>query len=94
MSIEMSKNEVVNLSIEIIVKVVLLGIVLSWAFMILKPFIVLVIWAIIIAVALSPLIDRLAQRIPVRIKLEKLPEGVELRFGLTASVMVMEGTHQ
>ncbi len=37
---------------------------------------------------------RLAQRIPVRIKLEKLPEGIELRFGLTASVMVMEGTHQ
>ena len=33
---------------------------------------------------------RLAQRIPVRIKLDKLPEGVELRFGLSASVMVME----
>ena len=32
---------------------------------------------------------RLAQRIPVRIKLEQIPEGVELRFGLTASVMVM-----
>ena len=32
---------------------------------------------------------RLAQRIPVRIKLEDIPEGVELRFGLTASVMVM-----
>jgi len=35
---------------------------------------------------------RLAQRIPVRIKLEKVPAGVELRFGLTASVMVMSGT--
>ncbi|HHH37798.1 MAG TPA: HlyD family secretion protein [Epsilonproteobacteria bacterium] len=33
---------------------------------------------------------RLAQRIPVRIKLDKLPEGVSLRFGLTASVMVMK----
>jgi multidrug resistance efflux pump len=32
---------------------------------------------------------RLAQRIPVRIKLEHIPEGVELRFGLTASVMVL-----
>ena len=32
---------------------------------------------------------RLAQRIPVRIKLNKLPEGVKLRFGLTASVMVL-----
>ena len=36
---------------------------------------------------------RLAQRIPVRIKLDKLPEGVELRFGLTASVMVMANSH-
>lgn len=34
---------------------------------------------------------RLAQRIPVRVKLEKLPKGVELRFGLSASVMVMQG---
>jgi len=33
---------------------------------------------------------RLAQRIPVRIKLDKLPEDVSLRFGLTASVMVMK----
>ncbi len=31
---------------------------------------------------------RLAQRIPVRIKLEDLPEGVVLRFGLTASVKI------
>ncbi len=33
---------------------------------------------------------RLAQRIPVRIKLDKLPDGVELRFGLSASVMILE----
>ena len=33
---------------------------------------------------------RLAQRIPVRIKLDKLPEEVKLRFGLTASVMVLK----
>ena len=33
---------------------------------------------------------RLAQRIPVRIKLDALPDNVKLRFGLTASVMVMK----
>lgn len=33
---------------------------------------------------------RLAQRIPVRIRLGALPEGVALRFGLSASVMVLE----
>ncbi|WP_423840765.1 HlyD family secretion protein [Vibrio mytili] len=32
---------------------------------------------------------RLAQRIPVRVSLKELPEGVELRFGLSASIMVM-----
>ena len=33
---------------------------------------------------------RLAQRIPVIIKLDTLPKDVELRFGLTASVMVLK----
>ncbi|BAJ00572.1 HlyD family secretion protein [Shewanella violacea] len=33
---------------------------------------------------------RLAQRIPVRIALDELPEGVELRFGLSASIMVLD----
>jgi len=37
---------------------------------------------------------RLAQRIPVRIKLNAIPKGVELRFGLTASVMVMQNTKE
>ncbi|MGR5501476.1 HlyD family secretion protein [Vibrio sp. DNB22_10_4] len=35
---------------------------------------------------------RLAQRIPVRISIKELPEGVHLRFGLSASIMVMEDT--
>lgn len=33
---------------------------------------------------------RLAQRVPVRIKLDTVPDGLELRFGLTASVMVLQ----
>ena len=33
---------------------------------------------------------RLAQRMPVRVRLDPLPEGVALRFGMTASVMVMQ----
>jgi multidrug resistance efflux pump len=35
---------------------------------------------------------RLAQRVPVRIHIDLLPEGVELRVGTTASVLVMTGT--
>jgi multidrug resistance efflux pump len=35
---------------------------------------------------------RLAQRIPVRVHLEEIPDGVELRVGTTASVLVMTGS--
>jgi multidrug resistance efflux pump len=35
---------------------------------------------------------RLAQRVPVRIRLDELPEGVELRVGTTGSVLVMTGS--
>ncbi len=36
---------------------------------------------------------RLAQRVPVRIQLENLPDEVKLRMGTTASVVVLTGTH-
>ncbi len=35
---------------------------------------------------------RLAQRVPVRIEIEKVPEGVDLRVGTTGSVLVLKGT--
>ena len=62
MGVDMTKDEIVALAIEIAVKLVVLGVVLFWAFMILKPFIVMVIWAVIIAVTLWPLILRLEKR--------------------------------
>ena len=37
---------------------------------------------------------RLAQRVPVRIHLEKVPEEIELRVGTTASVLVKTGSGQ
>ena len=36
---------------------------------------------------------RLAERVPVRVHFEDLPEGIDLRVGTTASVLVMTGTH-
>ena len=35
---------------------------------------------------------RLAQRIPVRVHLTNIPDGVELRVGTTASVLIMTQT--
>ena len=37
---------------------------------------------------------RLAQRVPVRIHFDQLPENVKLRVGTTASVLVMTGTSE
>lgn len=37
---------------------------------------------------------RLAQRIPVRIKLDKLPKDIKLRFGLSASVLIKKYSHK
>ena len=35
---------------------------------------------------------RLAQRVPVRIAIDSVPDGVDLRVGTTASVLVKTGT--
>jgi multidrug resistance efflux pump len=35
---------------------------------------------------------RLAQRVPVRVHLDAVPAGIDLRVGMTASVLVMTGT--
>ena len=35
---------------------------------------------------------RLAQRVPVRIEIDKVPEGVDLVVGTTGSVLVLAGT--
>lgn len=43
---------------------------------------------------INPTFDwiRLAQRVPVRIQLDEVPAGIELRVGTTASVLVKTGT--
>jgi multidrug resistance efflux pump len=44
--------------------------------------------------SISPTFEwiRLAQRVPVRIRIDSLPDGIELRVGTTASVLVLPGT--
>ncbi|RLA68914.1 MAG: AI-2E family transporter [Epsilonproteobacteria bacterium] len=62
MAASLSKKEIVDLSIEIIIKAVLLGVILFYALEIVRPFIIPVLWAIIIAVTLAPLIEKLEKR--------------------------------
>jgi multidrug resistance efflux pump len=44
--------------------------------------------------SISPTFEwiRLAQRVPVRVHLESVPEQIKLRVGTTASVLVMTGS--
>lgn len=59
MSTNLTKNEIVEISFEILIKAVLLGIIVYYAFSILKPFLIPVLWGVIIAVALAPLISKI-----------------------------------
>ena len=56
------REEKVKLAIEIAIKVGLLGLVLYFSYLIAKPFIAIIVWGIIIAVALSPVINSLEKR--------------------------------
>ena len=63
------REEKVSLAIEIAIKVGLLAIVVYLSYLIAKPFVAIVAWGIIIAVALSPLIDSLEKRFGHRKKI-------------------------
>lgn len=56
------QEEKVQVAIEIAIKVGLLALVIFISFLIAKPFIAIILWGIIIAVALSPLINNLEKR--------------------------------
>jgi len=62
------REEKVQLAIEIAIKVGLLAMVIYISFLIAKPFMAIVVWGIIIAVALSPLINSLEKRLGHRKK--------------------------
>ncbi len=65
---EVSNKSVNNLDIEGIVKLVVLGVILYYALAVIKPFIVPVLWGVIIAITFSPLVTRLQKRFPSRRK--------------------------
>jgi len=62
------REEKVKLAIEIAIKLGLLAIVIYISYLIAKPFMAIVVWGIIIAVALSPLINSLEKRLGSRKK--------------------------
>jgi len=73
------REEKVEIAIEIAIKLGLLALVIYISYMIAKPFMGIVVWGIIIAVALSPVINTLEKRFGNRKK---------VIIGLTASVII------
>ena len=66
MTNNLNRDEIVSIAFEILIKAVLLGIIMFYAFSILKPFIIPVLWGIILAVALAPLVAVLQKHIPLK----------------------------
>ncbi|MBA1421447.1 MAG: AI-2E family transporter [Epsilonproteobacteria bacterium] len=73
------REEKVEIAIEIAIKLGLLALVIYISYLIAKPFIGIVVWGIIIAVALSSVINTLEKRFGNRKK---------VIIGLTASVII------
>lgn len=63
MTTELNKEEITSLALEILIKAVLLGVILFYAFEVIKPFIIPVLWGVIIAVTLSPFITSLDKKL-------------------------------
>jgi len=63
------REEKVNIAIEIAIKLGLLAMVIYFSYLIAKPFLAIIVWGIIIAIALSPLINSLEKRFSNRKKI-------------------------
>ena len=61
-----NRDESVKTAVEIAIKLGALAIVLVVSFLIVKPFIAIVVWSVILAVALSPLIQKLASKLHMK----------------------------
>ena len=65
----LEREERVNLAIEIALKVGLIALVIYMSYLIAKPFMAIIVWGAIIAVAISPLVDYLEKRFGNRKKI-------------------------
>ena len=63
------KEEKVNLAIEIAIKLRIIALVVYLSYLIAKPFMAIVVWGVIIAVAIDPLVGSLAKRFGNRKKI-------------------------
>ncbi|MGB5507729.1 AI-2E family transporter [Robiginitalea sp.] len=77
-----------GINISSLIRIALLFLLLGWCFYIIRPFLIILVWAIIIAVAVFPLYHRFADRIPL-----KWRKPVTFLFGLLALLIVVVPTY-
>jgi len=85
------RAKIVQLSVDITTKLALLAIILYISYLIVKPFLAMILWGIILAVAFSPVIDKLADRFGHRKKII-IATGSTLILALVASTWLFSDT--
>lgn len=63
MDVKKNENDYTKNIIEAVIKIAVLGVLIIWAFQLIKPFITPVIWGIILAVAVEPMIAKMAEKL-------------------------------
>ncbi len=58
---DLKEKLVTKNAIEIVIKISILGVLVIWTFLLIKPFMIPVIWGIILAVAMEPFISKIAK---------------------------------
>jgi len=90
--LEKSKiDENVKIAIEIAIKLGVLTLILIVSFLILKPFIGLVTWAIILAVALYPSVEKLARKFKLSIKKVVISLSIIVNLALIVPTYLISG---
>jgi len=84
----LSKKRVLDLSVDVAVRLVVIGVLMVWCFQIFQPFILPMIWGVIIAVALAPIFSKLTALLGGR-------RGITAAlFTLAAIVLIIVPTFQ
>lgn len=84
------QEEKVNLAIDIAIKLSVLGGIIYISYLIAKPFLGVIVWGIIIAVALSPIVNRLEQHFGHRRKIILLLTGMMIGSLIIPAYMLSE----
>lgn len=58
-AVSLDRKQIIDLAVDIAIRLILIGMILLWCFRIFEPFIIPVVWGVILSVALGPLFTRL-----------------------------------